>query len=54
MKKLFIYASISSELLDLLQTYKPKLDHKTLALNWSIDYGNNSSNKYKLDLTLYL
>ncbi|KAK9187441.1 hypothetical protein WN944_018836 [Citrus x changshan-huyou] len=54
-KNLFVCASTANELLDLLQTYKPELDPKTLALEWSTNDGNPSpSKKYKLDLTLQL
>ena len=54
-KNLFVCASTTNELLDLLQTYKPEPDPKTLALEWLTNDGNPSpSKKYKLDLTLRL
>ena len=39
-KKLFIYASAANELLDLLQTYKPEPDPRTLAFEWLTNDGN--------------
>lgn len=54
-KKLCICASITNELLDLLQTYKLEPDPKTLVLDWLTNYGNNShSKKCKLDCTICL
>ncbi|KAK9217575.1 hypothetical protein WN943_006202 [Citrus x changshan-huyou] len=54
-KKLFICASTTNELLDLLQAYKPEPDPMTLALDWATDdNGSNSRKKCKLDLTLHL
>ena len=54
-KKLFIRAPTANELLNILQTYKPKPDPMTLALDWATNNdGSNSHKKYKLDLILRL
>ncbi|KAK9184930.1 hypothetical protein WN943_025282 [Citrus x changshan-huyou] len=44
-KNLFLCASTTNELLDLLQAYKPEPDPKTLALEWSTNDGNPSPTK---------
>ncbi|KAK9204712.1 hypothetical protein WN943_014976 [Citrus x changshan-huyou] len=54
-KKLFICAHTATELLDMLQAYKPEPDPWTFVLERPNNDGNNSrSKKYKLDLTLCL
>ncbi|KAK9175105.1 hypothetical protein WN944_027111 [Citrus x changshan-huyou] len=54
-KKLFICAHTTNELLDMLQAYKPEPDPWTFVLERPNNDGNSSrSKKYKLDLTLRL
>ncbi|KAK9195423.1 hypothetical protein WN943_003544 [Citrus x changshan-huyou] len=54
-KKLFICAHTTNELLDLLEAYKPEPDPWTFVLERPNNDGNSSrSKKYKLDLTLRL
>ena len=55
MKKCFICVYTASELLDLLQAYRPEPDLRTFVLEYPNNDGNSSSSKkYKLDLTLCL